>query len=173
MINQLGQITRDPMNANAYRTQRPESPEDIWQPLYDRVNVATSVPTNLSFFAVPRGQSATLIVGVAAATRTKDYRDTNMDNSNVVPSKLFKILGLSIAYLHTTAAPATDAASPRRVIPPSVPCSTAIWLHWCRRTSSGCSGSPALPMPGTCCSVLSPFRRRAWASPYITSPVIC
>ena len=31
-----------------------------------------------------------------------------MDNSNVGPSKLFKILGLSIAYLHTTAAPATD-----------------------------------------------------------------
>lgn len=31
-----GIMRRDPMNAQPFRTQRPESPEDLWQPLYDR-----------------------------------------------------------------------------------------------------------------------------------------
>ena len=28
---------RDPMKSQEYRTQRSELPEDLWQPLYDRV----------------------------------------------------------------------------------------------------------------------------------------
>ena len=39
----------DPLNAQGFRTQRAEMPEDLWQPLYDRVNVATTVPATLGF----------------------------------------------------------------------------------------------------------------------------
>lgn len=91
----------DPLNAQGFRTQRAEMPEDLWQPLYDRVNVATTVPATLGFFSQPRGQSATLVVATAGATKTKTYRDTNIDNSNVVPTKMFKIVGVSVAYCHS------------------------------------------------------------------------
>jgi hypothetical protein len=33
-----GGIGVDPMKSQQYRTQRSELPEDLWQPLYDRVN---------------------------------------------------------------------------------------------------------------------------------------
>lgn len=92
---------RDPMNAQGFRTQRAELPEDLWQPLYDRVNIATSVPSALGFFATPKGQSATLITATSAGTKVKTYRDTNIENSNVVPTKMFKIVGVSVGYVHS------------------------------------------------------------------------
>jgi len=92
---------RDPLNAQGFRTQRAELPEDLWQPLYDRINIATSVPSALGFFATSRGQSATLITGAATSTKVKTYRDTNIDNSNVVPTKMFKIVGVSVGYVHS------------------------------------------------------------------------
>ena len=68
----------DPLRAQGYRTQRAESPEDLWQPLYDRVNYPQAGATQLAFFSVPQGQAATLITGVAAAAaKVKDFRDTN------------------------------------------------------------------------------------------------
>lgn len=90
----------DPMKAQQYRTQRAELPEDLWQPLYDRVNVATSVPSALGFFSTPRGQTSTLIVGTATTSKVKSFRDTNIENANVVPTKLFKLVGVSIAFVH-------------------------------------------------------------------------
>lgn len=96
-------IGNDPLNAQKYRTQRSESPEDLWQPLYDRVNVAltTTVSSQVSFFGTPKGQSASLIVGTAAAAaKTKTYRDTNMESSSVVPTKMFKFTGISLAFVH-------------------------------------------------------------------------
>lgn len=92
---------RDPMQAQGYRTQRSELPEDLWQPLYDRVNITTSVPSALGFFATSKGQSATLITGTSAGTKVKTYRDTNIENSNVVPTKMFKIVGVSVGYVHS------------------------------------------------------------------------
>jgi len=102
---------RDPIRAQSYKTQRGDSPEDLWQPLYDRVNVATTVPTSLGFFSLPQGQSATLIAATAGATVVKSYRDTNMQNANVVPTKLFKFVGISIGFVQvpTSAAHATNA----------------------------------------------------------------
>lgn len=91
----------DPLNAQSFRTQRAEMPEDLWQPLYDRANIAASVPSNIGFFSTPRGQSATLITGTTAGTKVKSYRDTNMESSNVVPTKLFKFVGISIAFIHS------------------------------------------------------------------------
>ncbi len=96
-------MTADPLKAQQYRTQRSENPEDLWQPLYDRANVAatTTVATQVAFFGTPKGQSATLITGTAAAAaKTKTYRDTNMENSNVVPTKMFKFTGISLAFVH-------------------------------------------------------------------------
>lgn len=92
---------RDPMNAQPYRTQRADLPEDLWQPLYDRAHYAAAGTSDLSFFSVPKGQTATLIEGQSInTTRTKSYRDTNNENANVVPTKMFKIVGISIGFIH-------------------------------------------------------------------------
>lgn len=108
----MRRISNDPLRAQAYRTQRPESPEDLWQPLYDRVNIKTAVPSQLSFFSSPRGQTVNLIMGNAgtvAVSKTKSFRDTNMENSNVIPTKLFKFTGVSIAYVHASRSAVTNA----------------------------------------------------------------
>jgi len=104
-------VANDPLKSQGFRTQRSDSPEDLWQPLYDRANVSASVPSNVSFFATARGQSATLITGTAAAAaKSKTYRDTNMENANVVPTKMFKFVGISIGIVHRTKTLATNAA---------------------------------------------------------------
>jgi len=100
----------DPLDAQRFRTQRAEEPEDLWQPLYDRVNIATTVPSQVSFFSVPKGQSATLITGSAAGTVIKSYRDTNIETAGVVPSKLYKLGGISIAFVHASRQATTNAA---------------------------------------------------------------
>ena len=100
-------MRRDPMDTQAFRTQRSELPEDLWQPLYDRVNYAVGGANQLSFFAVPKGQSATLLSTFAtpqtwtAASKSKTYRDTNLENANVVPTKLFKVVGISWGMFHS------------------------------------------------------------------------
>jgi len=114
----LGQaaVPADPLQAQGFRTQRAELPEDLWQPLYDRVNYPQAGTTQLSFFSTPMGQSATLITGVAtAASKVKDYRDTNMQNANVVPTKLFKFVGISIAFINQLPGDPDNAADRDRV----------------------------------------------------------
>lgn len=106
----------DPLHAQGFRTQRAELPEDLWQPLYDRVNYPNAGTTQLSFFSTPMGQSATLITGVAAAAaKVKDYRDTNMQNANVVPTKLFKFVGITIAFINQLPGDPDNAADRDRV----------------------------------------------------------
>jgi hypothetical protein len=104
MAGQL--MSGDPMNAQAFRTQNVASPEDLWQPLYDRANAAATggagtLPASLAFFTTPKGQTATLIRNGASGAFAKTYRDTNMDSANVVPTKLYKFHGLSLAYIHS------------------------------------------------------------------------
>jgi len=96
---------RDPLRAQGFRTQKPESPEDLWQPLYDRsCYVTAGTAGSLSFFSIPLGQNSTLITGGgAAAAKVKTYRDTNMENAGVVPSKMHVIMGISVAYFARTA----------------------------------------------------------------------
>ena len=65
--------------------------------MYDRCHFVTGT-TQLAFFAVQRGGTATLVTFAASAAKTKTYRDTNIDNANVVPTKLFKFVGMSIAF---------------------------------------------------------------------------
>lgn len=107
--------SKDPLQAQSYKTQRADMPEDLWQPLYDRTSIVGSaagvVPSSVSFFSVPKGQTAALIQTQTATTltnantgatvsKTKTYRDTNMDSANVVPTKMFKFVGISIAFVH-------------------------------------------------------------------------
>lgn len=105
----------DPMRAQQYRTQRAELPEDLWQPLYDRANYPATGTSLVSFFSVPRGQSATLLntfngtTTWTAASKGKTFRDTNMENANVVPTKMFKAVGVSWGILHSIVNSANNA----------------------------------------------------------------
>lgn len=103
-------VPQDPLRAQDWRTQRPEMPEDLWQPLYDRVNVATTVPSNVAFFSVPKGQSATLITGTSAGTKSKTYRDTNLESAGVSPTKMYNIIGCSLTIVHGSKTNATNQA---------------------------------------------------------------
>lgn len=106
----------DPLKVAEFRTQDVYNPEDLWQPLYDTVNHSASGSTQLSFFSVAKGGTATLIVnGVATANTVKGYYHTNIEQSGVVPNKLFKIIGVSIAYLHLTQGLASNAVDRDRV----------------------------------------------------------
>lgn len=110
----------DPMRAQSYRTQRAELPEDLWQPLYDRVNYPAAGTSALGFFSSSRGQSVTLLSTVAAgvwtaAAKVKSFRDTNIENSNVVPTKMFKVVGCSVAFLHADQN-ATNCSRDREII---------------------------------------------------------
>jgi len=103
-------VPADPLKAQGFRTQRAELPEDLWQPLYDRANFPAAGTTNtVSFFSVARGQTATLITAGAAALKVKTNRDTNMENANVVPTKMFKFIGISLGFCH---APEGNANNP-------------------------------------------------------------
>lgn len=64
------------------------------------MNFPASGTPQLSFFSVPRGQTTTLIRAGAVGAFAKTYRDTNMENANVVPTKMFKFIGMSISYMH-------------------------------------------------------------------------
>ena len=66
----------------------------------DRVNYAAAGASELSFFSTVRGQSTTLIRAGATGTFNKTYRDTNMENANVVPTKMFKFVGITLAFVH-------------------------------------------------------------------------
>lgn len=93
-------LRRDPMRANQFSVVNAAKPEDLAQPLYDRVSCAsTTVPSQISFFSIQLGGTATLNRGTANAAVTKTRRDTNLDTSGVVPTKLYQFIGLSIAYI--------------------------------------------------------------------------
>lgn len=103
-------MANDPLKAQGYRTQRAELPEDLWQPLYDRTNYAAAGTSQLAFFSVPLGQSATLIRNGSATTYTKSRLETNLENANVVPTKMFKFVGITLAFMHLTEGASTNCA---------------------------------------------------------------
>lgn len=89
----------DPANFAKFRTQMREQPEDIWQPVYDRVNYPAAGSGELAFFSVPLGGSATLIRAGAAATVNKTRRDTNLEQQGVIPTKAFQVHGFSLTLI--------------------------------------------------------------------------
>jgi len=84
---------------NRYRTQQPNNPEDLWQPIYDRVNYPAAGIFELSFFAIPLGQQATLIRAGAAAAVAKTRRDTNLEQAGIIPDKQFLVQGISMTLI--------------------------------------------------------------------------
>jgi len=87
----------DPANMAAFRTQMRENPEDLWQPQYDRVNYPAAGTNEIAFFSIPLGGSATLIRAGVAAAVVKSYRDTNLEQQGVIPTKAFQIHGFSMS----------------------------------------------------------------------------
>ncbi len=82
-----------------WRTQMRATPEDIYQPIYDRANYAAAGATSLSFFTNALGASVTLIRAGATGTVTKTSRDTYLQQPGVLPSKAFNLLGFSVCYV--------------------------------------------------------------------------
>lgn len=93
------QAPTDPGQFAKYRTQMRESPEDIWQPVYDRKNYPAAGTFELIYFSIPVGGSDTLIRAGAAAAVTKTRRDTNLEQQGVIPTKAFKIHGFSLCFI--------------------------------------------------------------------------
>ncbi len=93
------QAPQDPGQFAKYRTQMRESPEDIWQPIYDRKNYPAAGTFELVYFSIPVGGSDTLIRAGAAAAVTKSRRDTNLEQQGVIPTKAFKIHGFSLCFI--------------------------------------------------------------------------
>ena len=91
---------RDPGQFARYRTQMREQPEDIWQPVYDRVNYASTGAFELIFFSQPIGASVTLLLpNSAPAAKVKTRRDTNLEQQGVIPTKAYKIHGFSLTIV--------------------------------------------------------------------------
>lgn len=75
------------------------------------MNYAAAGASQLSFFTIPIGQSATMIRAGVAASVTKTRRDTNLEQAGHIPSKAFKIHGFSLNYIplqQAVAGAATD-----------------------------------------------------------------
>ncbi len=89
----------DPMNAQTYTVTNPQRPEDLAQPLYDRVQYPVAGTNQLSFFSTQLGQTANLIQAQVTLSKVKTLRDTNLGTSGVVPTKLFQFIGISVVYI--------------------------------------------------------------------------
>jgi len=96
---QVAYPQQDPMRASTYTVTNPQRPEDLAQPLYDRVEYPVAGTSQLSFFSTQLGQAANLITAGATASKVKTRRDTNLDTSGVVPTKLYQFIGISIVFI--------------------------------------------------------------------------
>lgn len=101
----------DPVRMRNYRVQDRGRPEDLWQPLYDRVNYAAAGANLATFFSTPRGGTATLIRAGVTSSVQKTTRDTNLDTAGQMPSRGFQARGISVAFIpasQDSAAATTD-----------------------------------------------------------------
>jgi len=74
-------------NLMDYKTSRSELPEDLYQPLYDTVNIVKG-DVRVDFFGTPHGHRDP----VSGKIKTKIQ--TNIDNGNVCPTKIYTILDM-------------------------------------------------------------------------------
>ena len=63
--------TKGGVPSQKYSTQRPFSPEDLSQPLYDRVRYVAAGSQELAFFAAQKGQTATLGLNGTSQAKAK------------------------------------------------------------------------------------------------------
>lgn len=81
--------------------------QDIYQPMWDRVNYPSAGTSQLTFFNVPVGQSATLIVAGVAGSNVKTFRDTSFESANILPTKALSCRGIGIKLIPLQQAVAT------------------------------------------------------------------
>ena len=104
-------VPNDPLEFARFATMNTQNPEDIYQPIYDRVNYAAAGAFELIFFSNPVGASQTLIRAGVAASVIKTRRDTNLENQGVFPAKAFQVWGISFTIVplqNVPTAAATD-----------------------------------------------------------------
>jgi len=94
-----------------FRTQRPEQPVDLWQIVYDRMNITTTVPSSIRFFSIPLGGSTTLIRGTATGTFNKTYRDTNWQTAGQDVNAAYEIHGIGKVLIPLQQAPTAAATA--------------------------------------------------------------
>ncbi len=95
------------------RVLDPLQKEFFRQPLYDRVNLGTSLTGDVNFFTTQNGGSATLIRYQTAASVTKTYRDTNLPSQSQDPNKDYMIYGIAMAIVALTRTPAANGVNLR------------------------------------------------------------
>lgn len=88
------------------RTYRPEQPEDLWQPIYDRMNYPVGGTTQIRFFSIALGGSTTLITAGTAAAKNKTYRDTNWQTSGADLNRAYEAHGVGVIFVPLQQAPA-------------------------------------------------------------------
>mgnify|MGYP001575307863 CR=1 FL=1 len=96
------------------KVQDRSRPEDLWQPLYDKANYPAAGVGTLSFFATPRGGTATLIRAGVTSSIGKTTRDTNLDTAGQIPAKGYQVLGLSQVIIPVQTNP--TSANSNRII---------------------------------------------------------
>ncbi len=117
------------------------------QPLYDRANIPSTLPTTaVALFAIPRGQQATISRGSTATTYAKTTRDTNLDVAGQSPMKAFLIVGISIDFIPLSP---TAAAAPSPYLMQDIQTlKSGSWFRWTKIDDlvleMPCLGIPAM-----------------------------
>ena len=102
------QYFQAPPSQVAVQTANFDQLDVLTQPLFDKINISTVIPTGVqTFFAVQRGGSATIIRGASAASYNKTSRDTNLEAAGTAPQKAYTIVGLSLDYIPISPAAGT------------------------------------------------------------------
>jgi hypothetical protein len=82
-----------------------QNKEIFVQPVYDRVNLATSLTGQILAFSVPKGTTVSLIRGGAVTSAVKTVRDTNLPQPGADNNRDYLLYGLSMALFPTSHAP--------------------------------------------------------------------
>ena len=104
---QKGDAMKKFMTANFRQgnVQNVRNTEEFYYPLFDRTNYPTTGVSQISFFSIPRGQSASLIVNGAVTTVSKSDRDTNLDTPNQINISARTVDGISLNFIPMTLTP--------------------------------------------------------------------
>ena len=121
-------MAKDPIGLSQYRVQDWNRPEDIAQPLYDRANYPAAGVGTLSFFAIARGGTATLVRAGVTSSVSKTSRDTNLDSVGQLTGRDYLAIGMSMAFIPVQEAYAT--ANTNAIVDDIQRLLHGGWLEW-------------------------------------------
>lgn len=81
------------------------------QPVYDRLNLSTSLTGEYPFFTQPIGSNVTLIRYETAGTNQKTKRDTNLQNQGADNAREYSVFGMAMALIPTARTVLATAAT--------------------------------------------------------------